>query len=274
MMKKKIMLMMSLLAIAISLSACHIKSKKQLIEHPDTWNKIEKSKKVVIGIDDSFVPMDFQQPNGKVVGYDVDLARKVFDQYGIQVDFQPIDWSMNITELNNGTIDLIWNGFTINKQREKKILFSEPYLKNSQVLVTKKSSNIRQVSQMKNKQLGVQTGSAGQMDLDQHPKVLKNFIKDKDPILYDTFNDAFIDLDADRISGLLIDQVYADYYIKKLQTDNVKYRVLNIPFDSDYYGVGMKKHDTELKNKINHGLNKLSQDGEIKKLNQKWLGHK
>ena len=79
----------------------------------DNWKKIEKKKKVVIGLDDSFVPMGFREKDGSLVGFDVDLAREVFKRYGIDVDFQTIDWSMKETELRNGTIDLIWNGYTV-----------------------------------------------------------------------------------------------------------------------------------------------------------------
>ena len=108
----------------------------------DTWNRIERRKRVIIGLDDSFVPMGFRQKNGKLVGYDVDLARAVFKQYGIKADFQPIDWSMKETELKNGTIDLLWNGYSINPSRRKKVAFSRQYQKNEQILVTKKASNI------------------------------------------------------------------------------------------------------------------------------------
>ncbi len=85
--------------------------------------------------------MGFRQKSGKLVGYDVDLARAVFKLYGIKVSFQSIDWSMNATELNNGTIDLIWNGYSKTPQREKKVAFSDTYLQNDQTLVSEKESH-------------------------------------------------------------------------------------------------------------------------------------
>ncbi|UDM31724.1 amino acid ABC transporter substrate-binding protein [Lentilactobacillus laojiaonis] len=274
MMKKLNLVTLVILIFTLTLSGCRIKDRKDLKQDPNTWSKIMKNKKVVIGIDDSFVPMDFQTKSGKIVGYDVDLARAVFQQYGVTVEFQPIDWSMNTTELNNGTIDLIWNGFTINEQREKSMLFSKPYLKNGQVLVSKTDQKITNPQKMNNRVLGVQTGSAGSMDLDKHPKVLKKYIKDNNPIMYDTFTDAFIDLNANRIQGLLIDQVYANYYINKMQAKYIKYNVTPVNYPSEFYGVGMKKNDTKLKNKIDFGINKLAKNGELAKINRKWLGQK
>ncbi len=89
--------------------------------------------------DDSFVSNGFSAKKRKVSWvYDVDLARAVFKQYGIKADFQPIDWSMKETELKNGTIDLLWNGYSINPSRRKKVAFSRPYLKNEQILLPKR----------------------------------------------------------------------------------------------------------------------------------------
>ena len=89
---KAIWLLILLVVPVLLLSGCESVTKRA--DTQDTWNRIERRKRVIVGLDDSFVPMDFRQKNGKLVGYDVDLARAVFKQYGIKVDFQPIDWSM------------------------------------------------------------------------------------------------------------------------------------------------------------------------------------
>ena len=238
----------------------------------DTWSRIERRKKVVIGLDDSFVPMGFREKNGKLVGYDVDLAKAVFKQYGIKVDFQTIDWSMKETELKNGTIDLLWNGYSMNPSREKKVAFSRPYLDNRQVLVTKKSSHIDGLSGMAGKSLGVQNGSTGAAVLDAKPKLLKDKIKNKSAVLYDTFPDAFIDLNANRIQGILMDQVYADYYVDH-QTDKNAYQVYESKqLPAEYFGVGMRKGDKTLRKKINQGLGRLQKDGQLRQINEKWFG--
>ncbi|WP_283587315.1 amino acid ABC transporter substrate-binding protein [Limosilactobacillus viscerum] len=238
----------------------------------DTWSRIQRRGKVTIGLDDSFVPMGFRQKNGKLVGYDIDLAKAVFKQYGIKVDFQTIDWSMKETELKNGTIDLLWNGYSINPDRQKKVAFSRPYLKNRQVLVTKKSSHINNLNDMAGKSLGVQNGSTGQSVLDAKPKLLKDKIKNKSAVLYDTFPDAFIDLNANRIQGILMDQVYADYYVNH-QKDKNSYRVYDTKeLPAEYFGVGMRKGDKTLRKKINRGLGNLQKNGQLRKINEKWFG--
>lgn len=270
-MKRFKLLILAVLCLpVIFLAGCQ--SVVQRANSQDTWSKIERQKKVVIGLDDSFVPMGFREKSGKLVGYDVDLARAVFKQYGIKVDFQPIDWSMKETELRNGTIDLLWNGYSVTPERAKKVAFSRPYLQNQQVLVTKKSYGVKTFADMKGKTLGVQNGSTGQTELNAQPKLLKNFIKGKTPVLYDTFPNTFIDLNANRIQGLLMDKVYAEYYIRH-QKNRKDFRVIVNPnFEVDDFAVGLRKGDKTLKKKIDQGLGRLQRNGQLKKINEKWFG--
>ncbi|KRO10541.1 glutamine ABC transporter substrate-binding protein [Paucilactobacillus hokkaidonensis] len=254
------------------LSGCQSQSVTKRSNSADTWSKIKKRGTVVIGLDDSFVPMGFRQKNGKLVGYDVDLARAVFKQYGIKVDFQTIDWSMKETELRNGTIDLIWNGYTITKARAKSVAFSRPYLENQQILVTKKASNINNFKDMQGKTLGVQNGSTGTSVLDEKPALLKDYIKGKKPILYDTFPEAFIDLNANRIQGILMDKVYAEYYIKHQPDGSAYSTYMSKQIPAEDFAVGMRKGDTTLRKNINKALGKMQQNGQLKKINQKWFG--
>lgn len=262
-----------LISLLIILSGCTKlnNSNNQADNGQAEWKAIQKRGTVVIGLDDSFVPMGFQQRNGTISGYDVDLAKAVFKQYNLKVDFQSIDWSMNVTELRNGTIDLIWNGFSINDQRKKVLMFSEPYLQNKQVLVTKTNSKINSLKQMNGKVLGLQSGSAGALDFDKYPKLLKNQVKNRDSVQYDSFTNAFLDLNAGRIQGLLIDSVYANYYINH-QKDKRSYKIIDTNYPMEYYGVGIKKGNTVLQQKVNQGLNQLAKSGELAKINQKWFG--
>ncbi len=272
-MKKKIFALITLLAsFSIVLSACgDSKSVAQEANTTDTWSTIQKRGRVIIGLDDTFVPMGFRQKDGKLVGFDIDLAKAVFKQYGIEADFQPIDWNMKETELRNRTIDLIWNGYTITPERKKQLAFSNAYLANRQVLVTKKADHINSFKDMKGKVLGVQTSSSGASLLDEHPKVLKDYIKNQTPVMYDSFNNAFMDLDAKRIQGLLIDSVYANYYVQH-EKDPDSYSVMDGGFTGEDFAVGMRKGDKTMKRKIDAALQQLANDGELQKINKKWFG--
>lgn len=263
---KKLSAILLLFVIFLTSTGCQNLQKKANTQ--DTWAQIEKKKTVVVGLDDSFVPMGFETKAGKLVGYDVDLAKAVFKLYGIKVDFQTIDWSMKETELRNGTIDLIWNGYSETPERAKKVAFSKPYLKNRQVLVVKKSSGITSFAGMKGKDLGLQTGSTAQTWYDGSQKLLKA----KSTVLYDTIPNEFLDLNAGRIQGILLDEVYANYYIPK-QKDSSSYRIIqNDKVPADYFAVGMRKGDKTLRKKINEAFAKLKKNGELARINKKWFG--
>ena len=179
----------------------------------DNWSKYEEKKQITIGFDNTFVPMGFEQKDGTYAGFDIDLANAVFEEYGIKVKWQPIDWDMKETELTNGTIDLIWNGYSATDERREKVEFTIPYMKNEQVLVSKKSSHISQANDMAGKVLGAQAGSSGYVAFESNPEILKTIVKNHTATQYQSFNEALIDLQNDRIDGLLIDRVYANYYL-------------------------------------------------------------
>ncbi|GMA07233.1 glutamine ABC transporter substrate-binding protein [Tetragenococcus halophilus subsp. flandriensis] len=230
-----------------------------------------KDADVVIGLDDTFVPMGFRDDEGNLTGFDIDLAKAVFALNDTTVAFQTIDWSMKETELNNGTIDLIWNGYSQTPEREEKVAFSEPYMSNSQLLVTSKDSGIDSVEEMDGKILGAQEGSSGYNSFTQNPEVLKDRVDSEEATLYDSFNEAFIDLENSRIDGLLIDRVYAEYYLKQNeQTDD--FNLVETPYEDENFAVGIRKDDDELLEEINDGFNELQENGEFAEISEKWFG--
>ena len=262
---KKLFKVLSVVALGLVLGACSTQKKGE------TSKSAADKKEVVVGLDDTFVPMGFKDDSGKIVGFDVDLAKSVFELTDQKVKFQPIDWSMKETELKNETIDMIWNGYSVTPQRQKKVTFTDTYMKNTQVLVTPKKSNITKPEQMKGKVLGAQEGSSGYDTFTKQPEVLQDIVKNNDATLYASFNEAFIDLENSRIDGLLIDKVYAEYYLtqaKKL----AEYNIIELPFDSEDFSVGVRKDDEKLTKQINEGFKKLQENGKFKEISEKWFG--
>ncbi|MEE3743603.1 amino acid ABC transporter substrate-binding protein [Streptococcus dysgalactiae] len=258
-----------LAAISLLLVACGTANKTA--KSGDAWKTYQKEKNITLGFDNTFVPMGYKDESGDNKGFDIDLAKAVFKQYGITVNFQAINWDLKEAELKNSKIDMIWNGYSMTQERQAKVAFTVPYMKNEQVIVVKKSSGITDTSDMKNKVLGAQSGSSGYDALTRHHKVLKDLIKDQDATQYETFTQAFIDLKRNRIDGLLIDKVYANYYLKQEnQLDD--YQLVSTGFDNEQFAVGLRKEDKTLQKKINEALKKMYQDGEFQAISQKWFG--
>ena len=266
---KRFKLLITLLISVLIISGCASGGKDK--PKKDNWEDFQKDKKVVIGFDNTFVPMGFQDKSGKNVGFDIDLANSVFEKYGIKVEWQAINWDLKETELKNGNIDLIWNGYSKTKERESVVQFTKQYMINEQVVVVKKSKKIKNISELKDKILGAQNGSSGYDTFNEKPEVLKNIVKSNDATQYESFNEALIDLENDRIDALLIDKVYANYYLKQ-QNKLQDFDILNAGFDSEAFAVGARKADVTLVNKVNEAFSKLYEEGKFQEISNKWFG--
>lgn len=243
---------------ALSIAGCNNKSQ-------DAMDK----ETLIIGFDDTFVPMGFKDNNGEIVGFDIDLAKEVSKRIGKQVTFQPIDWSMKESELNSGKIDLIWNGYSITKERKEKVNFTNPYLENRQVIITLVNSKINSKVDLKGMNVGAQNQSSAVDAINKEEELLKTF-KDGKVYTFETNNEALMDLEAKRIDAVVADEILARYYINK--KGEGKYKILNDDFGDESYGVGIRKGDEELLEKLNEAFEDIKKDGTAKKVSDKWFG--
>ena len=221
----------------------------------------------VLGLDDSFPPMGFRDvENDEIVGFDIDVAKEVTKRLGLTLKLQPIDWSQNINELNATTIDCIWNGFTINEERAGKVLFSDPYLRNRQVIVVMANSDITELSDLAGKVVAVQAESSAVKALDKNPELkasIKELAEFKDNVT------AMMDLEAGISDAVLMDEIVAEYTIKEM---NKPFVVLEEALAPEEYGIGFRKEDEELCKKVNDALHEMAEDGTLAKISEDWFG--
>ena len=143
---------------ALALSLIFVFSMTALAED-DSLKRMTDSGKLILGLDDSFPPMGFNNEKGEIVGFDIDLATEVCARLGVELVLQPIDWSAKETLLENGNIDCIWNGMSITPAREESMCMTPAYLNNRIVILTKKDSGIQEAKDLAGKYVAVQSGS-------------------------------------------------------------------------------------------------------------------
>ncbi|MGM9924738.1 MAG: amino acid ABC transporter substrate-binding protein [Bacillus sp. (in: firmicutes)] len=225
----------------------------------------DQKEKLIIGIDDKFAPMGFRDENNKIVGFDIDYAKAAAEHMDMEVEFQPIDWKTKESELSSGRIDLIWNGYTITDERKEKVLFTKPYLKNAQVVVTKADSKITKLADLAGKEVGLQSLSSASDALDANPikDKIKNITEFADNVL------ALSDLKSGRVEAVVIDEVVANYYMAK---EEGTFKLLDESLAPEEYGVGVKKGNEELLNKLQDALDKMNEDGTAAEISEKWFG--
>ena len=213
-----------------------------------------------------YEPMNYKDESGKLVGFDTELAEAVFGALGYEVIFQEIEWSAKYTDLDSGTIDCVWNGFTANTAdddgilRSEKVDFSYNYMENLQVIVVKADSGIASAADLNGKLASVESGSAGETyGKDFEGATMKGFIKQTECLTEVKSGTAdFAVVDAQLVKSYCGKGDYADLMI-----------VDGLSSDVEYYGIGFKK-GSELTAKVNEQLEKLGADGTIAKLAEKY----
>ena len=220
----------------------------------------------IVGFDQEFPPMGFMGDNGEYTGFDLELAQAVCDMEGWELVKTPIEWASKDAELNNGNIDCIWNGFTING-KEDKYEWSDPYVNNQQVVVVAKDSGITKLADLKDKYVAAQSASAALQLLQKggdQEKLGKTF---KEIQEFPDYNTAFSELEAGTVDAVAMDVGVAKYQVNNR---NNNYVILDENLNSEQYGIGFKKGNTELRDKVNADLKKLYDEGKVDELAKKY----
>jgi polar amino acid transport system substrate-binding protein len=271
-MKKNVLKTIKLMSLLVLTSAifvgCSNKDNAQTPAPAENNNAQakEETETLIMGLDDTFAPMGFRDEKGELVGFDIDLANEVSERIKTKIEFQPIDWSMKETELNQGNIDFIWNGYTVTEERKEKVSFTKPYLENSQIIVTMADSAVNTKADLKDKMIAVQAESSALDAINAEPDFVASV---KELVEFSTNNEAFNDLEAGRSDALVVDEVLARYYMK--QKGQEKYKVLEENFGDEEYAVGLRKDDTELLAKVDAALEEMKSDGTYEEIYSKWF---
>lgn len=221
----------------------------------------------IVGLDDTFAPMGFRDEKGELVGFDIELAEDAAKKMGIEVEFQPIDWSMKETELDGGNIDFIWNGYSITPERQEKVSFSEAYLENRQIIVTQADSKVNSKADLKDKVVTVQAESSALEAVNKDQEFIANL--SEAPVEYATNVECFKDVENGRADAIIVDEVLARYYMKQNGEEN--YKVLEDNFGDEEFAVGMRKDDAALVDALNKAFAEQKEDGTYDKIYAKWF---
>lgn len=225
------------------------------------------AKSIVVGYT-IYAPMNYLDEETKeLVGFDTELAKAVFEKLGYTVIFQEIEWGSKYTDLNSGTIDCIWNGFTANVAddddgvlRAEKVDFSYNYMENRQVIVVKADSDIAAAADLNGKFGAAESGSAGETYGNSFEgTTVKGFIKQ---------TECLTEVLSGTADFAVVDAQLAKAYVGKGDYANLKV-VDGLSSDVEYYAIGFKK-GSELTANVNAQLEALAADGTLKTLAEKY----
>ncbi len=225
----------------------------------------EERTTLIVGFDAEFPPYGYVDENGEFAGFDLDLAQEVCNRRGWELVKQPIDWAAKDMELSSGTIDCIWNGFTING-REDDYTWSIPYVNNKQVIVVTTDSGITDFAGLEGKTMGVQQDSSALSALEEeaNAELAASFAATEQ---YADYNTAFMDLEAGAIDALAVDIGVASY---QLASRGDGFVILEQELASEQYGIGFLLGNDSLKNAVEETLLEMVADGTFDEIVEKY----
>ncbi|SEL27602.1 amino acid ABC transporter substrate-binding protein [Ruminococcus albus] len=263
--KKVITAVLSMAVMTAALAGCGTKDSSS----GDKKSGKSGNKTFTVGFDAEFPPYGYKDDNGEYVGFDLSLAEEVCSRNGWELVKQPIDWDSKDMELSSGSIDCIWNGFTING-REDAYTWTTPYVDNSQVVVVKNDSGIDKLSDLSGKVVIVQADSSALHaltgdDATDDNKALAASFADLQQV--GDYNSAFLNLDSGAAEAVCLDYGVAVYEVANRGSN---FKILDEKISTEQYGVGFLKGNTELRDTVQNTLAEMSKDGTLDKIADEW----
>ncbi len=255
-MKKLIALLMATLLIVatmLTFASCNKEETKTDLDY------IKEKGTLVVGVT-NFAPMDYRDKDGKWIGFDADMATAFAESLGVKAEFMEIEWDNKTLELQNKSIDCVWNGMTLDDEVKASMSCSKPYCNNAQtVVVDKKSADkYKTADDCKGLAFATEKGSAGFKEATANGFNVTEV---------DTQAKALLEVKSGNSDATVIDKLMAGAMIG----DGTDYAnlVAVVDLNSEEYGVGFRK-DSNLTQELNNFFDKTAKDGSAQKIAEKY----
>ena len=220
--------------------------------------------KYKVGIEGAYPPFNNKNASGQVVGFDYDIAMALCAKMKAECEVVTSDWDGIIPALNAKKYDFIVSSLSITDDRKQAVDFTDPYYSNKQQFVAKKGVDFKtDIESLKSKKLGTQRSTQAATWLEDNVG--------GDIALYDTQENAYLDLSSGRVDALLADK-YAIYGWLKDDPAGKDYEFKGNPInEDDKVGIALRKGESDLRTKLNLALKEIKEDGTYKKINDKYF---
>ena len=226
-----------------------------------------EDKTLIVGFDAEYPPYGYMDDDGEYTGFDLELAQAVCDLEGWELEKKPINWDSKDMELNSGSIDCIWNGFTING-REDDYTWTPAYINNTQVFAVNKNSGIKKAADLAGKNVLVQADSSALAALQDEENTDIKALADSFGSLTQVpdYESALMELEAGSADAVAMDEGVA--LTKQAQNDNIV--ILDDVISQEQYGIAFKKGNDELRDQVWSTLLEMEKDGTVDKIAAKY----
>ncbi|WP_035589307.1 transporter substrate-binding domain-containing protein [Hippea jasoniae] len=234
--------------------------------HNSTLYKIEKRGVLRVGLNAGYMPFEMRSKTGKIIGFDVDMAKLMAKAMGVKLQIINTDWDGIIPALMTGKFDIIMSGMTITQKRNLKVNFADPYIVVGQtILLNKKwAGKVKSYKDLNSPKftVTVMLGTTGDF-------AAKKYIPKAKIEEFQTEEEAVMQVMQGRADAFVYDQPYNSIF--HATKGKGKLIFLNKPFTYEPLGWAINKGDPDFLNWLNNFLRQIKHDGAYDKLYKKWF---
>ena len=213
-----------------------------------------------MGTNATFPPYEYVDENNEVAGIDADIAAAIAEKLGMELEITDMAFDSLIPALQSDTIDIVLAGMTVDPERAEQVNFTDSYATGVQVIIVPEDSDIASPDDLEGKNIGVQTGTTG--DLQCTDAYGQEFVKqfDNGPL-------AVAALLNGQVDCVVIDNEPAKNYVAA----NEGLKILDTAYADEDYAAAIAKEDTELFEQVNAAIQELKEDGTIASIIEKYI---
>lgn len=220
----------------------------------------EGKKKLIVGTDATYAPMEYMDSSGKIVGIDIDIVNAIAEAAGFEVEYKNYGWEPLFPAVDNEEVDFAVSSITITKERKQSYDFSDPYFVANQLILVSEDSDVTKFEDLKDKRVAVQINTTGHI-------VTRELLGNTSSKIVATETmplaiSEMINGNADAAVG--DNAVIIDY---KANNPKVALKTVeDASFEKEYYGLMIKKGNTEIADLLNEGIKKIKENGKLKEI--------
>ena len=222
-----------------------------------------QNKELIVGSSATYRPFAYETPSKEIVGYDVDIIKAVAQKAGVQIKIVNTPWTGIFAALNNGDVDLVISGVTINDKRKQSYDFTAPYFEARQLIAVHQASTVKSLKELAGKKVGVVTGSTGDDIASREFGKTNGDIRrfESTPVVISELVNSGVDA-AIGDNGVIAFRVQEHKQLKTVSDAN---------FPKEYFGIVVKQGNKALLDKLNAGLAAIKADGSYAQIYKKWF---
>jgi polar amino acid transport system substrate-binding protein len=227
------------------------------------------AKVYLVGVESAYAPFSAENEKKEVVGFDIDVMKALAQKIGIEVKFVPTPFEGFFNFLAQGDRDLLISAITITDERKQTVDFSEPYFEASQLIaVPAADAKVQKFDDLKNLKVGVQSATSGD-------EIVQQLLGKNNPNIkrLDSTPLALKELETGGVDAVVADDAVVKNYITNNPSSKLR-TVSDANFPKEYYGIAVRKGNTDLLNKVNKGMADLKADGTFDKISTQYFGAK